>query len=136
MRFLRILVSLRHLAIFGSSAGASTGLFWSVVVFIFSLDQHFNGIETMISLLAPRIVSVLAWKTTRIHLWITALVSYLTLLLPLFGIGLGGGNIVQMTIAGAVGGLCWTAPIIVYYLGCGLRHGSDDMFLREAGKSR
>ena len=136
MKFLRILVSLRHLAIIGSYAGASTGLFWSVVVSIFSLDQRFDGIEMMISLLIPGIISVLAWRITTIRLWIVTLVSHLTLLLPLFGLGIGGANVIQMTIAGVIGGFCWTVPIILYYFGHGLLRKQDDSSLRKAGRAR
>ncbi len=119
---------------FGSLAGASTGFSWSVVVFAFSLDQNFDSTEAIISLSAPTIVSIVVWKITRIYLWITALVSYLTLLVPLFGLGLGGATILGMTIAGAVGGLGWTVPIILYYLLYGLRYKKDDEFFQKAGK--
>ncbi|MBI01109.1 MAG: hypothetical protein CL783_01340 [Chloroflexi bacterium] len=134
MRFVRKLILLGHLAMFGSLAGASTGFSWSVVVFAFSLDQNFDSTEAIISLSAPTIVSIVVWKITRIYLWITALVSYLTLLLPLFGLGLGGATMPSMTIAGAVGGLWWTVPIILYYLASGLRYKKDDAFFRKAGK--
>ena len=134
MRFIRILILLGHLAIFCSLAGATTGLSWSVVVFIFSLDQNFDSVEVIISLSAPTIVSIVMWKITRIYLWITTLVSYLTLLLPLFGLGFGGATILGMTIAGAIGGLWWAVPIILYYLAYGLRHKKDDEFFWKAGK--
>tara|TARA_B100000029_G_C17560562_1_gene953207 strand:+ start:556 stop:966 length:411 start_codon:yes stop_codon:yes gene_type:complete len=134
MRSVRILILLGHLAIFCSLAGAATGFFWSVLVSIFSLDQNFDSVEAIISLSAPTIVSIVVWKITRIYLWITALVSYLTLLVPLFGLGLGGATILGMTIAGGVGGLWWTVPIILYYLLYGLRYKKDDEFFQKAGK--
>ena len=136
MKFLQKLASLRHLAIVGSLAGASTGLLWSVLVTLFSLDKMFDGTELIISLAVPGIISVLAWKIGRIRLWIVGLISYLTLLIPLFGVGIGGGNILQMTIAGTIGGVFWVVPIILSYFTRGLLQDLDEVSLRQSGRVR
>ena len=98
------LSALRHLAIGGSLVGLGTGLFWSLVVSIFSLDQLFNGTELLLSLAVPGIISVTIWKILKIRFWIVLPIAYLTLLLPLFGLGIGGANTLQMTIGGILGG--------------------------------
>ena len=136
MKLLQKLASLRHLAIVGSLAGAGTGFLWSVLVTLFSLDKMFDGTELIISLLVPGIISVLAWKIGRIRLWIVGLISYLTLLIPLFGIGIGGGNILQMTIAGTIGGVFWVVPIILSYFTRGLLQDLDEVSLRQSGRVR
>ena len=136
MKLLQKLASLRHLAIVGSLAGASTGLLWSVLVTLFSLDKMFDGTELIISLAVPGIISVLAWKIGRIRLWIVGLISYLTLLIPLFGVGIGGGNILQMTIAGTIGGVFWVVPIILSYFTRGLLQDLDEVSLRQSGRVR
>jgi hypothetical protein len=96
----------------------------------------FDGTELIISLLVPGIISVLAWKIGRIRLWIVGLISYLTLLIPLFGVGIGGGNILQMTIAGTIGGVFWVAPIILSYFTRGLLQDLDEASLRQSGRVR
>jgi len=42
------------------------------------------------------------------------LIGYLTLAVPLFGIGTGGANTLQMTFGGAIGGLVWAIPFALY----------------------
>jgi hypothetical protein len=36
--------------------------------------------------------------------------------MPLFGMGMGGGNVLLMTIGGAIGGLFWAVPFVLYIL--------------------
>ena len=63
-------------------------------------------------------------------------IAYLTLLIPLFGIGFGGANTLQMTIGGVIGGFCWSVPIILYYFAHGfLRRQTSESF-RSAGTTR
>ncbi len=135
-RFFQSLAALRHIAIGGSLVGLGTGFFWSLVVRLFSLDQLFNGTELLLSLAVPGIITVTIWKTLKIRFWIVLPVAYLTLLVPLFGLGLGGANTLQMTIGGTIGGFCWSAPFILYYFAYGFLRGQTVEALRRAGTTR
>ena len=135
-RFFQSLAALRHIAIGGSLVGLGTGLFWSLVVSLFSLDQLFNGTELLLSLAVPGIITVTIWKTLKIRFWIVLPVAYLTLLVPLFGLGLGGANTLQMTIGGVIGGFCWSGPIILYYSANGFLRGQTAESLHSAGTTR
>ena len=130
------MAALRHIAIGGSLTGLGTGVFWSLVVGLFSLDQVFNGTELLLSLTVPGIMALTVWKTLKIRFWIVLPVAYLTLLVPLFGLGIGGANTLQMTIGGVIGGFCWSVPIILYYFAHGFLRGQTAESLRSAGKTR
>ena len=134
-RLFQSLAALRHIAIGGSLTGLGTGIFWSLVVSLFSLDQLFNGTELILSLAVPGIIAVTIWKTLKIRIWIVVPIAYLTLLIPLFGIGFGGANTLQMTIGGVIGGFCWSVPIILYYFAHGFLRGQTAESFRRAGKS-
>ena len=135
-RFFQSLAALRHIAIGGSLTGLGTGVFWSLVVGLFSIDQLFTGTELLLSLAVPGIIAVTIWKALKIRFWIVLLVAYLTLLVPLFGLGIGGANTLQMTIGGVIGGFCWSVPIILYYFAHGFLRGQTAESLRSAGKTR
>jgi len=135
-RLFQSLAALRHIAISGSLTGLGTGLFWSLVVSLFSIDQLFNGTELLLSLAVPGLIAVTIWKTLKIRFWIVVSIAYLTLLIPLFGIGLGGANTLQMTIGGVIAGFCWSAPIILYYFAHGLLRGHTVESLCNAGTTR
>ena len=135
-RLFQSLAALRHIAIGGSLTGLGTGIFWSLVVSLFSLAQLFNGTELLLSLAVPGIIAVTIWKTLKIRFWIVIPIAYLTLLVPLFGIGFGGANTLQMTIGGVFGGFCWSVPIILYYFAHGLLRGQTAKSLRNAGSTR
>ena len=132
-RFFQSLAALRHIAIGGSLTGLGTGIFWSLVVSLFSIDQLFNGTELLLSLTVPGIIAVTIWKILKIRFWIVMPIAYLTLLVPLFGLGLGGANTLQMTIGGAIGGFFWSVPIILYYFANGLLRQATARSLRGAG---
>ena len=137
MRYLfQSLAALRHIAIGGSLTGLGTGALWSLVVGLFSLDQLFNGTELILSLAVPGIMAVTIWKTLKIRLWIVLPIAYLTLLVPLFGLGLGGANTLQMTIGGVIGGFFWSVPIILYYFAHGFLRGQTAESLHSAGTTR
>ena len=135
-RLFQSLAALRHIAIGGSLTGLGAGIFWSLVVSLFSLDQVFNGTELLLSLAVPGIIAVTIWKTLKIRFWIVIPIAYLTLLIPLFGIGFGGANTLQMTIGGVIGGFCWSVPIILYYFAHGFLRGQTAKSLRNAGTTR
>ena len=134
--FFQSLAALRHIAIGGSLTGLGTGVFWSLVVGVFSLDQVFNGTEMILSLAVPGIMALTVWKTLKIRFWIVLPVAYLTLLIPLFGLSLGGANTLQMTIGGVIGGFFWSAPIILYYFAHGFLRKQTVESLRSAGTTR
>ena len=135
-RLFQSLAALRHIAIGGSLTGLGTGIFWSLVVSLFSLDQMFNGTELLLSLAVPGLIAVTIWKTLKIRFWIVVSIAYLTLLIPLFGIGIGGANTLQMTIGGVIGGFCWSVPIILYYFAHGFLRGQTVESFRSAGTTR
>ena len=115
-RILRALVTLHHISTGGALTGLATGVSWSITVSLFSLDQLFNSTEFVLSLAIPGLMALLGWKITKIQRRILFPITYLTLLIPLFGISLGGANILQMSIGGAAGGFCWSLPFMLYYL--------------------
>ena len=135
-RLFQSLAALRHIAVGGSLTGLGAGAFWSIVVGLFSLDQLFNGTELLLSLAVPGIMALTVWKALKIRIWIVLAIAYLTLLVPLFGIGLGGANTLQMTIGGVIGGFFWSVPIILYYFARGILRGHNAESLRSAGKTR
>ena len=135
-RLLGAFAALRHIGIGGGLTGLATGLSWSIIVSLFSLDQLFNGTEFALSLTAPGLMALLGWKALKIYRRILFPIAYLTLLIPLFGIGIGGANILQMSIGGAVGGFCWSLPFMLYYLVRWLIHSETSEFLRNAGTTR
>ena len=135
-RLFQSLAALRHIAIGGSLTGLGTGVFWSLVVSLFSIDQLFNGTELLLSLAVPGLIAVTIWKTLKIRFWIVVSIAYLTLLIPLFGIGLGGANTLQMTIGGVIAGFCWSVPIILYYFAYGFLRRQTAESLRSAGTTR
>lgn len=130
-----MLLCLKRLAIVGILGGAGTGFFWSTLVTALSSDKLFSGTEMMISLTAPGIVCLLVWRIARIRLWIVVMICYLTLLIPLAGVGIGGSNVIQLTIAGAAGGFFWAIPIILSYFMRALLRGHDEASLRKAGRT-
>ena len=64
------------------------------------------------SLSVPALVALLVWKMWRVRMWVLLAVAYLTLMIPLFGIGIGGANILQMTLGGTIGGAVWISLFV------------------------
>jgi len=81
-----------------------------------SYDQLFNGLEFALSLILPLLVGLTAWKRVGVRRQVLLLIAYLTLVMPLLGLGMGGANILQMTIAGALGGMFWECPFVLHTL--------------------
>ena len=108
--------SLKKIVLGGLITGFGTGLVWSVFVYVFSYDQVFNGREFALSLILPLLVALAAWKRVGVQRKVLLPIAYLTLFIPLLGIGAGGANILQMTIAGAFGGIFWASPFVLYTL--------------------
>ena len=104
----------RDVLLTGALTGLLTGLFWSSVEELFSTDKEFDGTELLMSLSVPVLVSLLIWKVHRARLWVQLLVAHLTLAIPLFGICIGGGNILQMTLGGTIGGAFWVSPFALW----------------------
>jgi hypothetical protein len=135
-RIFQTLASLRHIAVSASLTGLGTGGLWSLAVGLFSLDELFNRTELLFSLAVPGIIALTVWKILEIRFWIVLPVAYLTFLIPLFGLGMGGANTLQMTIGGGIGGFCWSGPIILYYFAHGFLRGQPAESLRNAGTTR
>ena len=98
----------------GLLTGLSTGFAWLSVVELFSMDQVFSGTEFLTSLVVPGLVAVLVWKLWRTGLVFGVIVAYLTLLIPLIGIGIGGANVLQATFAGAIAGIVYGSPWAIW----------------------
>ena len=79
----------------GLLTGLATGCAWSSVVELLSIDKEVSGSEFLASLVVPGLVSVLIWKLWRTGIVFGLVVAYLTLVIPLFGIGAGGANVLQ-----------------------------------------
>ena len=78
------------------------------------IDALYNG---GLNLLAASWWTTMAWPVLWILIKIVAVlaplmgaVAYLTLAIPLFGIGIGGADIPQQVVGGAIGGAFWSIP--------------------------
>ena len=94
----------------GSVTGLITGLFVSVAEKLFTTDKEFTGFEALLTFIPLPILAagVSSFICTRKDLFLKmSFVAYLTLCVPLFGIGMGGANIFQQIIGGALGGIFW-----------------------------
>ena len=97
--------SVKKIVLGGCLTGLGSGLSWSVFVHIVSRDQLFNGQELALSLILPLLVGLAVGKRVGVQRRVLLPIAYLTLAMPLFGMGMGGGNVLLMTIGGAIGGL-------------------------------
>ena len=98
----------------GLLTGLGTGLAWSSVVELFSMDRRFSGTEFLTSLVVPGLVAVLVWKLWRTGLVYGVIVAYLTVFVPLLGMGAGGANVAQSTLGGAIAGLVYGSPWAIW----------------------
>ena len=107
--------------------GLSTGLFVALAEEFFSRDGTLSGTEALatfvpLPLFAALLVSngvSIGLRRPRLALRMTgrtldliavrrmAVVAYLTLFIPLLGIGMGGANVLQQMLGGAIGGGFW-----------------------------
>ena len=90
--------------------GLFTGLLVALAEEFFSRDGTLSGAEALatfvpLPLLAALLVSI-GLRQRRLTLRLTG-VAYLTLAIPLFGIGMGGANVLQQMLGGAIGGGFW-----------------------------
>ena len=90
--------------------GLFTGLFVALAEEFFSRDGVFRGAEALatfvpLPLLAALLVSI-GLRRRRLARRMTG-VAYLTLAIPLLGIGMGGANVLQQMLGGAIGGGLW-----------------------------
>ncbi|MCH2466160.1 MAG: hypothetical protein MK237_09685 [Gemmatimonadetes bacterium] len=108
--------SVKKIVLGGCLTGLGSGLSWSVFVHIVSRDQLFNGQELALSLILPLLVGLAVGKRVGVQRRVLLPIAYLTLAMPLFGMGMGGGNVLLMTIGGAIGGLFWAVPFVLYIL--------------------
>ena len=90
--------------------GLFTGLFVASAEEFFSRDGVLGGAEALatfvpLPLLAALLVSI-GLRRRRLTPRMTG-VAYLTLAIPLLGIGMGGANVLQQMLGGAIGGGFW-----------------------------
>ena len=104
----------KDMLIGGSLTGLLTGLCWSLAIELFSTDQVLDGVEMLCSLSVPALVALLVWRMWGVRVRVLLAVAYLTLMIPLFGIGIGGANILQMTLGGTIGGAVWISPFVIW----------------------
>ena len=107
-------MSAKDILIRGSTTGLLTGLCWSSVVELFSINQVFDGTELLFSLSVPGLVVLLIWRMWGSRMWTQLTIAYLTLCIPLFGIGIGGANILEMTLGGTIGGAVWSSAFAIW----------------------
>ena len=98
----------------GCLTGLGTGLSWSVFMDLVSRDQLFDNQEFALSLILPLLVGLAVGKSVGVQRRVLLPIAYLTLAMPLFGIGMGGANVLLMTTGGAIGGLFWAVPFVLY----------------------
>ena len=104
----------REVLVGGLLTGLATGCAWSSVVELLSIDKEVSGSEFLASLVVPGLVSVLIWKLWRTGIVFGLVVAYLTLVIPLFGIGAGGPNVLQSSFAGAIAGIVYGTPWAIW----------------------
>ena len=90
--------------------GLSTGLFVALAEEFFSRDGTLSGTEALatfvpLPLLAALLVSIVL-RRRHLARRMTG-VAYLTLAIPLLGIGMGGANVLQQMLGGVIGGGFW-----------------------------
>ena len=95
--------------------GLFTGLFVALAEEFFSRDGVFGGAEALatfvpLPLLAALLVSI-GLHRRRLALRLIG-VAFLTLAIPLLGIGMGGANVLQQMLGGAIGGGLWGLVIL------------------------
>jgi hypothetical protein len=94
----------------GLLTGLLTGLCWSSVAELFSNAQISDGVKMLLYLSVPALAALLVRRMWRVSVPVLLAVAYLTMIIPLFGIGFGGANILQMTLGGTIGGVVWMSP--------------------------
>ena len=103
----------------GGLTGLLTGMGCSLLHDFFSRDNDFSGREALLTAVAvPLLMALFVWNAHRFglwktRLWILVLGAYLTLFIPLVGIGAGGANFFQMALGGFLGGVVWSTPFAI-----------------------
>ncbi len=103
----------------GGLTGLLTGMGCSLLHDFFSRDNDFSGREALLTAVAvPLLMALFVWNAHRFglwktRLWILVLVAYLTLFIPLVGIGAGDANFFQMALGGFLGGVVWSTPFVI-----------------------
>ena len=90
--------------------GLVTGFFVALAEEFFSRDGTFGGVEALatfisLPLLAALLVSI-GLRRRRLARRMIG-VAYLTLAIPVLGIGIGGADILQQMLGGILGGTFW-----------------------------
>ena len=90
--------------------GLFTGLFVALAAEFFSRDGTLSGAEALAPFVPlPPLTALLVsigLRRRRLARRMTG-VAYLTLAIPLLGISIGGANVLQQMLGGAIGGAFW-----------------------------
>lgn len=71
--------SIKKTVLGGFMTGLGTGLSWSILVELVSLDHLFSGPEAVLSLILPLLVSLAAWKRVGVQRRVLLPIAYLDL---------------------------------------------------------
>ena len=102
--------------------GLSTGLFVASAEQFFSRDGVFSGAEALATFVPlPLVAALLVSIGLRRRHLVRRLtgVAFLTLAIPLIGIGFGGANVPQQMLGGAIGGGFWGLLFAIRLSGAG-----------------
>ena len=102
--------------------GFFTGLFVALAEEFFSRDGVFGGAEALATFVPlPLVAALLVSIGLRRRHLVRRLtgVAYLTLAIPLIGIGFGGANVPQQMLGGAIGGGFWGLLFAIRLSGAG-----------------
>ena len=55
---------------------------------------------------------LLVWRMWRVRIQGLLAVAYLTGMIPLLGTGIGGANVLQITLGGTIGGTVWISLFV------------------------
>ena len=102
--------------------GFFTGLFVALAEEFFSRDGVFGGTEALATFVPlPLVAALLVSIGLRRRHLVRRLtgVAFLTLAIPLIGIGFGGANVPQQMLGGAIGGGFWGLLYAIRLSGAG-----------------
>ena len=90
--------------------GLLTGLFVASAQELFSRDGELGGVEALFVFIPMPIFAAffvsMGFRRRHINRRMIG-IAYLTLIIPLLGIGMGGANVLQQIIGGSLGGAFW-----------------------------
>ena len=103
--------------IVGSITGGCTGLSFILVERLLSVDHSFSLFDLSIALITPSISAILVGAIAQSRIVPLIIIAYFTFMIPVFGPALGGTgseSIWAFGFLGAVGGLVWSVPRVIW----------------------